>query len=93
MQSIAMISMTLRIERSVREKFTVFALSGRMESEHVPELKRLLDSECRNIILNLCDLRLADRDAVRYLKGCESEGIKLENCPAYVRDWIDTEKD
>ena len=93
MQSIAMTSMTMRIERSVREKFTVYALSGRMESEQVPELKKLLDSEYRNIILDLRDLRLADRDAVRYLKGCESVGIKLENCPAYVRDWIDREKD
>jgi hypothetical protein len=93
MQSIAMTSMTLRIERSMREKYTVFALSGRMESEHVPELKNLLDSEYRNIILDLRDLRLADRDAVRYLKSCESDGRELENCPAYVRDWIDREKD
>jgi hypothetical protein len=85
--------MTLRIQRSVRQKFTVFSLSGRMESIHLPELKRLLDSEYRNIILDLRDLRLADRDAVRYLKGCESDGIKLENCPAYVRDWIDRERD
>ena len=93
MQSIAMTSMTLRIEKSVREKFTVYDLSGRMESEQIPELKRLLDSEYRNIILDLRELRLADRDAVRYLKSCESVGIKLENCPAYVRDWIDREKD
>jgi hypothetical protein len=93
MQSIAMTSMTLRIERSMRERYTVFALSGRMESEHVPELKSLLGSEYRNIILDLRDLRLADRGAVRYLKGCESDGIVLENCPAYVRDWIDGEKD
>ena len=93
MQNIAMTSMTLRIERSMRERYTVFALSGRMESEHVSELKSLLGSEYRNIILDLRDLRLADRDAVRYLKGCESDGIELENCPAYVRDWIDREKD
>jgi hypothetical protein len=93
MQSIAMTSMTLRIEKSVREKFTVYALTGHMESEQIPELKELLDSEYRNIILDLRELRLADRDAVRYLKSCESVGIKLENCPAYVRDWIDREKD
>jgi hypothetical protein len=92
MQSIAMTSMTLRIERSVRENFTVLVLSGRMESEHIPELKKLLDSEYGNIILDLRDLRLADREAVRYLKSCESDGAKLENCPAYIRDWIAAEK-
>ena len=91
MLSIAMTSMTLRIERSMREKFTVFALSGRMESEHVPELKNLLGSERRNIILDLRDLRLADRDAVRFLRGCEADGMKLENCPAYLREWMDRE--
>jgi predicted metal-binding protein len=85
--------MTLRIERSTRQGFTVFTLSGRMEAEHIAELKQLFDRDYRNIILDLRDLRLADRDAVRFLKGCESDGMKLENCPAYVREWMDREKD
>jgi predicted metal-binding protein len=85
--------MTLRIERSARERFTIFTLSGRMETEHVVELKELFDHDYRNIILDLQDLRLADRDAVRFLKGCEKDGMKLQNCPEYVREWIDREKD
>ena len=85
--------MTLRIERSARQRFTVFTLSGRMEGEHVVELKELFDSDYRNIILDLRDLRLADRDAVRFLRGCEADGMNLENCPAYVREWMDREKD
>jgi predicted metal-binding protein len=83
--------MTLRIERSVRQRFTVFTLSGRMETEHVEELKELFDRDYRNIILDLRDLRLADRGAVKFLRGCEADGMKLENCPAYVREWIDRE--
>ena len=85
--------MTLRIERSARQSFTVLALSGRMEAEHVLELKELFDREYRDIILDLRDLKLADRDAVRFLRRCEAGGMKLENCPAYVRKWIDREKD
>ena len=85
--------MTLRIERSARERLTVFTLSGRMEAEQVKELRNLLDHDYRNIILDLQDLRLADRDAVRFLKGCEGDGLKLQNCPAYVREWMDREKD
>jgi predicted metal-binding protein len=85
--------MTLRIERSARERFTIFTLSGRMETEHVVELKQLFDHDYRNIILDLQDLRLADRDAVRFLKGCEKDGMKLQNCPEYVREWMDREKD
>jgi predicted metal-binding protein len=84
--------MTLRIERSARTKCTVFTLSGRMEAEQVAELKELFDSDYRKIILDLRDLKLADRDAVRFLRGCEASGMKLENCPAYVREWMDREK-
>jgi hypothetical protein len=64
-----------------------------MESEQVAELKELFDDDYRNIILDLWDLRLADRDAVRFLRGCEADGMKLENCPAYIREWMDREKD
>jgi hypothetical protein len=71
----------------------VFTLSGRMEAAQVPELKELFDRDYRNIILDLRDLRLADRDAVRFLRRCEADGMKLKNCPAYVREWMDREKD
>jgi hypothetical protein len=92
-QSIWRQPMTLRIERSARQRFTVFTLSGRMEAEQVAELKKLFDRDYRNIILDLWDVRLADRDAVRFLRGCEADGVKLENCPAYVREWMDREQD
>jgi hypothetical protein len=64
-----------------------------METEQIAELKELFDTDYRNIILDLGDLRLADRDAVRFLRACEADGMKLENCPAYVREWMDREKD
>ena len=85
--------MTLRIERSARQRFTVFTLSGRMGAEQVVELKKLLDSDYRSIILDLQEMRLADRDAVKFLRSCERHGMKLENCPAYIREWMDREKD
>ena len=64
-----------------------------MEVEHVAELKELFDSDDRNIILDLRELRLADRDAVKFLRSCERGGMNLENCPAYVREWMDRESD
>ena len=85
--------MTLRIERSARQGFTVFTLSGRMEAEQVAGLRELFDRDYRSIILDLRDLRLADRDAVKFLRSCEKGGMKLQNCPAYVREWIDREED
>jgi hypothetical protein len=71
----------------------VFTLSGRMEVEQVAELKELFDNDYRNIILDLRELRLADRDAVKFLRSCERDGMNMENCPAYVREWMDRESD
>jgi hypothetical protein len=87
------ITMTLRIERSVRQGFTVFALSGHMKAEEVAELKALFDADYRSIVLDLRDVRLADRDAVKFLRSCERDGMKLENCPTYVREWMDREEE
>jgi hypothetical protein len=93
MQSIATISMTLKIERSERQRFTVFNLIGRIEAEHVAELIEIFDRDYQNIILDLEEVRLVDRGAVRFLSACEQYGMKLEHCPTYIREWMDREKD
>jgi hypothetical protein len=85
--------MTLRIERSARQGFTVFTLSGRMKKEQVAELKELFDTDYPSIILDLREMRLVDRDTVKFLRSCERDGMKLENCPEYVREWMDKEED
>ena len=77
----------------MRQGFTVFTLSGHMKEEEVAELQALFDADYRTIVLDLQDVRLADRDAVRFLRDCEADGMSLENCPAYVRDWMEREKD
>jgi predicted metal-binding protein len=64
-----------------------------MGAAQVTGLKDLFDDDHRNIILDLRDLRLADREAVRFLRGCEADGMKIENCPAYIREWINRERD
>jgi hypothetical protein len=47
----------------------------------------------QRVILDLIDLKLVDREGVRFLMRCEAEGMKLEHCPAYVREWMEREKD
>ena len=81
----------LRIERATN-RGVVFSLSGRIETEDIAELQRLLSLESgQDIAFDLQDVILADRDAVKFLADCESQNIKLENCPAYIREWIDKE--
>lgn len=86
--------MTLKIERLVRPESTVFVLSGRFEAEHIEELEGLfeLQTETPAIVVDLREVRLADRGAVIFLARCESGGVRLENCPAYIREWMGQEK-
>jgi hypothetical protein len=82
------------ILRATNEQ-VVFTLSGQMDEGNVAELKGLMEAETsgRRIVLELSDLTLVDRDAVRFLDRCEQENIKLENCPAYIREWIARERE
>jgi hypothetical protein len=80
----------LRIDRSANGEVR-FTLTGRVGLAHVAELQRLIDAESagnRPIVLDLEDVKLVDREAVSFLARCEASGIKLDNCPAYVREWI-----
>jgi len=86
--------MTLKIERSERQESTVFVLSGRFETEHIEGLAGLFEREkdAKAIVLDLREVRLADRGAVQFLAHCELGGVRVENCPAYIREWIGKEK-
>jgi hypothetical protein len=84
----------LKIQRSANDK-VVFTLSGRIEADDVAELRRLLDLEVADhlLALDLEDVTLLDRDAVKFLARREADGIQLKNCPAYIREWIERETD
>ena len=85
--------MTLKIERAVQPGVTVVKLIGRIDAEHVEDLRGLLQqTDGQDKIIDLEEIRLADRDAIRFLTACEGSGIKLQNCPAYIRNWIEIEK-
>ena len=87
--------MTFRIETVARGKLTVFVLSGRIEHQAIAELKRLFElqpDDC-DIVLDLKEVCVIDRDALHFFVGCEANGMKLENCAPYIREWMEREKD
>ena len=83
----------LKITRAANGE-VIFTVSGRMDAEHLAELKTLFSSEAdgRRITLDLRDLTLVDQDAVSFLERCEADNIHLKNCPAYIREWITRER-
>jgi len=86
--------MTFIVQRVANEDVVTFTLSGRIKAEEVAELNRIFEVEGRlhRIVLDLKEVKLADQDAVGFLARCEANGIRLVDCPAYIREWIAGER-
>ena len=87
--------MTFRIETAARGRFTVFSLSGRIETQAIAELRRLFEwqTDHRDIVLDLKDVSVIDREVMRFFVRCEADGVQLEKCASYIREWMEREKD
>ena len=87
--------MTFRIESAARGNFTLFILSGRIEKSAIAELRRLFErqTDYQDVVLDLKDVSLVGRDVMAFLARCEADGVKLENCTPYIREWMEREKD
>ena len=66
----------------------VLTLSGRIGADNISELSALLAAERAGwaVVLDLKDVVLVDRDAVRFLRARERDGVALRNCPPYIRE-------
>ena len=68
-----------------------FALSGRLQFKHVSELHGLIRQEEFKVALDLREVNLLDREAVEFLVACEMDGVSLNNCSPYIREWVTRE--
>lgn len=86
--------MTLKIQRSSSDGLVIFALTGRIQMEHIVELQNMfyLEGAYPSIILDLGEVKLVDRETVKFLTRCEMAGVRLKNCPAYIQEWIRKER-
>ena len=78
----------LKIQRFADGDSVVLVLSGRIEPENVTQLESLITAETKPIVFDLNEVNLVSREAVKFLGQCENDGIKIRNCPAYIREWI-----
>jgi hypothetical protein len=85
---------TCRIDReAVGEDRVVLRVSGRLAGDDVNTLRTLLEQESGAVTLDLKDVRLLDGDAIKFLAIQESNGVRIENCPLYVREWMRRERE
>jgi hypothetical protein len=78
----------LKIVRSANPDFVLFTLSGHIDGEHAAELQLAFDGETLPMVLDLREVKRVDREVVADLARWNTDGIKFENCPAYLREWI-----
>jgi hypothetical protein len=86
-------NVTFKIEKHRDRHSTTIRLIGRMRAEDLSELEKQIRESELKIALDLEELDLIDVEAVRFLGMCETQGVTLLNCSAYIRDWIGKERD
>jgi hypothetical protein len=85
--------MTCRIDRVVSGPgLLILHISGQITGKDVDLLRSLLEQETSMVGIDLKDVLLVDREAVRLLALSELNGAELKNCPAYIREWVRRER-
>ena len=77
-------SVTLRIEQ-LRGRIR---LSGEFRFGHLDQVKTEIDRCESPVVLDLEEVNLIDLEGVRFLNACESAGVSILHCSAYIREWM-----
>jgi hypothetical protein len=86
-------TMSCRIDRVVSaESLVVLFVSGCVTGEHVNMLRGVLEQESGGLAIDLKNVLLVDREAVKLLALSEAKGTELRNCPPYIREWVRRER-
>lgn len=62
-------------------------ISGRITRDELDVLRTAVE-DGSVLAVELSELELIDRDALKLLAITEAKGIELRHCPAYIREWI-----
>lgn len=83
---------TCRIDRIPTDLGVVLRVSGRITRDDLDVLRTAIE-DGSVVAVELSELELIDRDAVKLLAIYEANGIELRHCPAYIREWIGGERE
>jgi hypothetical protein len=85
--------MTLRVDRVVgSDAIVALCLSGRITNQDVGTLRHAIEEEATAVAIDLKNVVLVDREAVKFLAQNELDGTVLRNCPPYIREWVTRER-
>ena len=79
--------MTLKIEWISGKRGARIRLSGELRFDHLNQVKAEIE-RCGPVALDLEEVDLVDVEGVRFLNGCEAQGISVLHCSPYIREWM-----
>jgi anti-anti-sigma regulatory factor len=75
-------------------RHVAYALSGRIDASHLPELDLLIARALatgRSISFDLSAVTLIDRDTARFFSSGKGRRARLDGCPPYIEQWVQSE--
>ena len=81
--------MTCKVVRLIdRDRLVLLHISGHLQEVHIEMIEELLAKETDPVALDLGEVTLAGREAVRFLATLDARGVGLRNCPGFIREWM-----
>ena len=80
-----------KTQRTISGRTDVALLNGKFDEGSIAELEQSIcdaTSAQQRVLLDLSEVTLVDRKTVQFFSERASQGVKLVNCPIYLRRWI-----
>jgi anti-anti-sigma regulatory factor len=81
-----------KIEKLTEGDTTVLRLVGRINTQQLEELRKLISDAEPKVRFDLSEVTLVDVDVLRFLGNQERQGVELVKCSPYIREWIEREQ-
>jgi ABC-type transporter Mla MlaB component len=79
------------IVSSTQSDSIILSLAGKVNQEALPEIALLIDrgrQDREQVILDLSEVTLIDPAAAQFFADQFRGGVRMVNCPVYIRRWI-----
>jgi hypothetical protein len=87
------LKMTWRIDRVVDgDDIVALCISGRITKQDLDTLRKAIEEEAGAFAIDLRNVVLVDREAVKFFAQREVNGTVLRDCPPYIRAWVTRER-
>jgi hypothetical protein len=81
--------MTCKVVRLIdRDHLVLLFISGHLQEGYINMIDDLLAKETDPVALDLGEVTLVDREAVKFLATLDARGVGLRNCPGFIREWM-----